>query len=119
MFGGLALCLALFLAFAWVVRRGMPRSMAVLPREAVAVLGRMPLAKGQHASLIQVGNKLLLVAVSPAGAETLTEIDDPAEVDRLRTICNGPAEENVAGKSFRMTLQRFAGKSGVSVDPAA
>ena len=49
--------------------------------------GRAPLAGRQHVHLLRCGSKLLLVSVTPGGAETLTEVTDPAEVDRLAGLC--------------------------------
>ena len=59
----------------------------VLPEEVVSVLGRVPLAARQFAELVRVGNKLVLVSITPTGAEPLTEITDPAEIDRLVGLC--------------------------------
>lgn len=87
--GSLAAVLGLFLLMVWAVRRTSPRGLATLPREAFEVLGRAPLANRQQAQLLRCGNKLLLVAVGAAGAgaDTLTEITDPAEVERLADLC--------------------------------
>jgi flagellar biogenesis protein FliO len=51
------------------------------------VLGRVSLTSKQVAQLLKVGNKLVLVALTPGGAETLTEVTDPVEVDRLMGLC--------------------------------
>ena len=83
----LAVVLGLFLLFATLVRRGAKKSNGLLPEEVVSVLGRVPLAARQFAELVRVGNKLVLVSVTPAGAEPLTEITDPAEIDRLVGLC--------------------------------
>ena len=37
--------------------------------------------------LIRFGNKMLLVCVSPSGVDSLGEITDPAEIDRLAGLC--------------------------------
>jgi flagellar biogenesis protein FliO len=73
--------------FAGLVRRGGKKSNALLPEEVVSVLGRVPLAARQFAELVRVGNKLVLISVTPGGAEPLTEITDPAEIDRLVGLC--------------------------------
>ena len=49
-----------------------------LPTDVVSVLGRVPLAARQLAELLRVGNKLVLVSLTPTGAQTLTEVTDPA-----------------------------------------
>jgi flagellar biogenesis protein FliO len=83
----LAVVLGLFLLCAGLVRRGAKRANSLLPEEVVSVLGRVPLAARQFAELVRVGNKLVLLSITPAGAEPLTEITDPAEIDRLVGLC--------------------------------
>ncbi len=84
---GLAIVVGLFLVCAWMLRRNGPKPTSPLPREAVAVLGRVPLAARNFAHLLQVGNKLVLVAITPDGVAPITEITDPVEVQRLRGLC--------------------------------
>ena len=79
----------------------MPQGRGILPAEAFEVLGRSPLANRQQAQLLRCGNKLLLVCVGAAGAETLTEITDPAEVERLVETCRrGRSGAAVIGREF-------------------
>lgn len=103
----LAIVLGLFLVAAWAVRRGMPAASATLPSEVVEVLGRAPLAGRQFAHLIRCGNKLLLVHLAPGCAETLTEITDPVEVDRLAGLCR-QAHPQSSTASFRQVFQQFS-----------
>ena len=84
---GLAIVLGLFLVCMWLLRRSGPKPTSPLPQEAVAVLGRIPLAARNFAHLIQVGNKLVLVAITPDGVAPITEISDPGEVQRLLGLC--------------------------------
>ena len=81
--GSTGLVLGIFLLLVWIVRRKTPQALVRLPGEAFEVLGRAPLSGRQQVQLLRCGNRLLLVSVTPGGAETLTEITDPAEVDRL------------------------------------
>jgi flagellar biogenesis protein FliO len=83
----LAVVLGVFLLFAALVRKGAKKSNSLLPEEVVSVLGRVPLATRQFAELVRVGNKIVLISVTPGGAEPLTEITDPAEIDRLVGLC--------------------------------
>jgi len=99
----LGIVLGLFLLVVLVVRRGMPKNSAVLPSDAVQLLGRAPLVGRQHLHLVRCGNKLLLLSVSAMSSTTLTEITDPAEVDRMLDLCQG-----VSGNSFRQTLGKLA-----------
>jgi len=85
--GSLAVVLGIFFLVVWLLRRASPRGLGILPAEAFEVLGRAPLAHHQQVHLLRCGNKLLLVSVTATGAETLTEISDPAEVERLAGVC--------------------------------
>lgn len=105
----LGIVLGLFLLVVWVMRRGMPKNVPILPREALEVLGRAPLVGRQQVHLVRCGNKILLLSVSPGGAETLSEITDPIEVDRLAGICQ-QANPNSVSSSFRQIFQRFEKK---------
>jgi len=73
------------------------------------VLGRAPLANRQQAHLLRCGNKLLLVSAGTAGTEPLTEITDPAEVERLTELCRR-ARPNIATTA----LSRILGQKGKS-----
>jgi flagellar biogenesis protein FliO len=85
--GSLTAVLALFFLVAWMLRRASPRRPGNLPPEVFETLGRAPLAANHQVHLLRCGNKLLLVSLTATGAETLTEIADPAEVDRLLGLC--------------------------------
>lgn len=100
---GLAIVIGLFLAFAWLTKRAAPKSMQALPGEVVEVLGRAPLNSKQQMQLVRLGNRLLLLAMSTDSAETLAEISDPAEVDRLTAICRQNAPGSVTD-TFRQVL---------------
>ncbi len=104
--GSLAVVLGLFFVVAWCMRRSLPASMTRLPSEVVEMLGRAPLAGKQNLHLLRVGGKLVLVVVTPFGAETLTEVTHPDEVERLIALCkqnsgHGPTAE------FRAVLRQF------------
>jgi flagellar biogenesis protein FliO len=102
----LGIVLGLFVLVVLVVRRGMPKHAGLLPREAVEVLGRAPLVGKQQVHLVRCGNKILLLCVSSTNVKTLTEITDPAEVDRLSSICQ-PVRPHGASSSFSQVFQQF------------
>jgi flagellar biogenesis protein FliO len=121
--GSLCVVLSLFFALAWLTRRGLPKSLGKLPGEVIEVLGKAPLVKGQELQLVRVGAKLLLICVTPTGCETLTEIVDRSEVDRLSTICrtNGPSSMTAAFNQVLTGIGRepatgFAGSARTSAD---
>lgn len=105
--GSLAMVLGLFLVLAWVARRASPNHMARLPKEVFDVLGRAPLSGRQQVHLLRCGSKLLLVSVTPTGTETLTEITDPQEVDRLAGLCQQGRPDS-STSIFRNVLEQFA-----------
>ena len=107
---GLAIVLGLFLVVAWLFKRAMPKGAGALPSEVVEVLGRTALAPRQMVHLIRVGQKMLLVSISAAGVETLTEITDPMEVDRLAGICGQTSSQSVSS-AFRHVFQQFSQES--------
>jgi flagellar biogenesis protein FliO len=116
--GSLAVVLGLFLAVVWFLRRTGPKSMLALPGEVFEVLGRSPLAARQQAQLVRCGNKLLLISVTAGGAETLTEITEPAEVERLVGLCQ-QSRPNSASASFRNLFSQFGSESPSEARPAA
>lgn len=105
--GSLGIALGLLLIIAWCARRFAPAGSAILPKEAVELIGRSPLAARQQMQLVRIGNKLLLIAISPGGVKTLTEINEPAEVERLLGLCrrDQPGSSTVA---FRQALAQMA-----------
>jgi flagellar biogenesis protein FliO len=111
----LSMVIGAFLLFAWALRRGGKHGgnhRHALPADAVSVLGRVPLATRQFAELLRVGNKLVLVAHTPAGPTTLTEITDPVEVDRLVGICQ-QVDPYSTTKEFEQVFEQFSSESMV------
>jgi flagellar biogenesis protein FliO len=105
--GSLGIVVGVFLALVWGLRRVAPKTAGQLPKEAFEVLGRAPLAGRRQAQLIRCGPKLLLVSVAADEIETLTEITDPAEVDRLSGLCM-TSHPTSASAAFRGVLDHFA-----------
>ncbi len=107
--GSLALVLGLFFVLAWVMRKTTPGGCPTLPAEVVEVLGRAPLASRQQAYLIRLGRKLVLLSVTPAGVEPLSEVTEAEEVDRLAGLCR-QGQPNSSTATFRQVFQQLAGK---------
>ena len=103
----LAVVLGLFFLVIWLFRRTAPRQSVRLPGEVFEFLGRAPLAGRQEMQLLRLGQKLLLLAVTPSSAQTLTEITDPDEVNRLSGIClnHSPSRITHSFRSIRETQQ--------------
>lgn len=86
--GSLAVVLGLFFLLTWLMRRGMPSSVARLPDDVVSVLGKAPLLGRQQLHVLRFGNKLLLVCASTSGFEKLAEITEPEEFQRIVGLCD-------------------------------
>lgn len=104
---GLAVVVGLFVVCMMLMRRGGGKSSGALPAEAFTVLGRAPLAAQSFAQLIRVGNKLVLVAMTPGGPQPLTEVTDPMEVGRLIGLCASGASHGPAAE-FQQVLAQLA-----------
>jgi flagellar biogenesis protein FliO len=109
MITGLAIVIGAFYLFTWAIRRGGKTAggrRGLLPSDVVDVLGRVPIAARQFAQLLRVGNKLVLVALTPEGPTTLTEVTDPAEVDRLVGLCQQMDPKSTTN-AFEQVFQQF------------
>jgi hypothetical protein len=89
------------------LKRGSRVAAQALPAEVVSVLGRVPLEPRQVAQLLRVGNKLVLISLSPGGAETLTEVTDPVEVDRIVGLCRQSLPDSTT-KAFEQVFQQLS-----------
>lgn len=104
--GSLAIVLGLFVVLAWFSRRLTPAGAAQLPKEVLELLGRASLNSRQQVQLVRLGNKLLLVASTASGSETLTEITDAAEVERLSSLCRRGQPASATG-SFTQVMSQL------------
>ena len=109
----LAIVLGLFFGVVWLSRRALPKSAGGLSSDVVEVLGRTAMGNRQTLQLIRVGNRLLLVSVTSTGANTLTEVTDPHEVQELLDRCNGVSSEPTSN-SFRDVLLQLGRNSNAA-----
>jgi flagellar biogenesis protein FliO len=104
--GGLAICLGIFLLVVVLTRRNTQHKFGPLPTEVVESLGRMTLNHRQQLQLIRLGQKLILLSVTPQGANPVAEIDNPDEVTRLAGLCQQD-RPNSATATFREVLGKY------------
>jgi flagellar biogenesis protein FliO len=102
----LAIVLGLFFLLAWLTRRGGAAVAPQLPTEVVEVLGRSALSGRQQLNLVRLGRRLLLLSITTTGAETLAEITEPEEVDRIMDLVEG-SQIGGASATLRGVLSRF------------
>ena len=116
----LGLVLGAFLCVAWLSKRYLPKSAGPLPKEVVEQLGWAPLVGRQQMQLVRLGNKLLLIAVTPgSSAEPLAEVTDQAEVERLSAICRRqkPDSSTQAFREVMNELERQPARGFVDGQP--
>jgi flagellar biogenesis protein FliO len=109
----LAVVIGAFLIFAWALRRGGRAAngrRGSLPADVVSVIGRVPLAARQFAELLRVGNKLVLVSLTPTGPKTITEVTDPVEVDRLLGLCQ-QHDPHSTSRAFEQVFRQLSSEA--------
>ncbi len=111
--GGLGIVVGLFLVVAWAMRRKLGVAGLSLPTDVVELLGHIELRGHHQLQLIRCGSKLLLLSVSAGVAETLTEITDPVEVDRLAGLCQ-QRDAHSSTFAFGQVLRQFGKESSDS-----
>ncbi|MDR2706012.1 MAG: flagellar biosynthetic protein FliO, partial [Planctomycetaceae bacterium] len=76
-------------------------------------LGRAVLTQKIQLHLLRLGNRLLLVSITPDGVSPITEITDPDEVVPLLGLCR-QLDSHSSTEFFRKTLSSFStgGASG-------
>ncbi len=104
----LFIVLAAFFLVVWLTRSANKRRWTALPTEAVQVLGRAPLAGRQWMQLVQVGNKLVMLSVNANQVDTITEITDSDEVERLVALCH-QKQPNHLRQTFQQVLDQYRG----------
>jgi flagellar biogenesis protein FliO len=103
----LAAIIGLIVLVSYAVRRYMP-GVRALGGSAVRVLQRTPLSSKQSLALVQIGQRLVLIGITPERISSLAVIEDAEECARLRARA-GTAR--VAGDAdFGAALSREADK---------
>lgn len=110
----LAVVLLLFLGIATLYRKTQPASgLSRLPSDVIEVLGRSPAGPRQSLVVLKFGTKLVLISQQPGQTETLSEITDPSEVERLTKLCTTHGDNQHSQNNFANVLKQVAslGKS--------
>ena len=64
-----------------------------LPIDALEVLGRRTIEPKVAVHLVRCGSRILVLGVGSDGVRTLSEIDDPEEVERLTSACRSASKD--------------------------
>ena len=115
MVGSLALVLGFYFAFVWVMRKLNLGGNASLPSDVVQVLGQVPFCARRSLQLIRLGSKVLLLLNSPDGTQPLGEISDPAEVERMVSLCQGKRKSRAQATTVvQQAAAQIAGGNNLS-----
>ncbi len=114
MFASLSLVLALFMGVAWFFRGVTPKQSRSLSKDVVQVLGRTQLAARHNMILIRFGRKLVLVSQQLGQTQTLSEIDDPSEVDHLLGLCEQTNSSSISN-SFLDVMTQLTSKTKIAL----
>jgi flagellar biogenesis protein FliO len=104
MFSSLIVVLAIFFGFMLMLKKANRGSNSELPRDVFQVLGTSRIAGRHSLFLLRLGHKLVLVHAGSGEVQTITEVTDPAEVDRLCGSCE-ENQPNSLTQSFRQVLK--------------
>ena len=75
---GVVIALILLIRFVFLRMSGQPRFSDA--RGVVKVLGRAPIGPRAHVMFLRINQRVIVVGQTPAGLNTLTELDDPHDV---------------------------------------
>lgn len=114
----LALCavVSLIFFFKWGARRFMVGGVASGHSRAVHVVSRTLISPRQQLMLVKVGRRLVLVANTGAGMNTICEISDEKEVAELLGQVSSEQGDSVTkafGSLFRREEEKFSSESPV------
>ena len=92
----LAIVLGLFAAMVWMSRRFSSRGGGggVIPNEVMQPLGSSSIDSRTRVTLLRCGNRILVLAQTQHGVQSLAEITDPEEVRALTASCLGEAKHS-------------------------
>jgi|GEM_PF-4151363 len=106
MLGSLAIVVGGWFLVTWLFRMVSPRTNGRLPASVFELVGSARLNSRQSLQLVRVGSRLLMLIVSPEGAQAVGEISHPGEVETLVAQCESG--------SFRRGQRSQAGPAAVS-----
>jgi len=86
----------------WIALRSVPGSAAARGDERLRVLGRVGLGRDCQAVVLQMGERCLLLGVTPASITLLRELDE----EETARWTGGEEQETIAPPSFLEALQR-------------
>jgi flagellar biosynthetic protein FliO len=109
-FMSLSLVLALIAGTAYLLRRFLPGSQRVGRSSAIEILSRSVINPKQSLCLVRLGNKLLLVGLSPNHMSCLANIDEPEEIAQISGLLEKDSIHSISntfGRLFHKESQGY------------
>jgi len=106
----LLLVLALIVVTAYLLRRFLPGSRRLGRSSAVEILSRSVINPRQSLCLVRLGNKLLLVGLSPNHMSPLASINDPEEIAQISGLLEKDSVNSISntfGRLFHKESQGY------------
>jgi len=89
-----------------LLRKHAPKLSGGIPPEALEVLGKRTVDRGQFIYLVRLGSRILIIGSSPAGLQTLGEVTDPVEIDYLAGLCRPREQSSAVAQGFLALFNR-------------
>ncbi|MDR2116270.1 MAG: flagellar biosynthetic protein FliO [Planctomycetaceae bacterium] len=105
--GSLLIVIGVFFILVLFLKKVSPKGNRLLPKEAFENLGRVVLTQKIQLHLLRLGNRLILVSITPDGVSPITEITDSDEVVPLLGLCR-QLDSHSSTEFFRKTLSSFS-----------
>lgn len=109
----LVVVVGILVGLAAAARRFRP-AVRVLPDEVFMHLGTTTLAGRQTIHLVRFGDKLMLIAATAAGLQSLGELTDSEEVERLSALCRPRRSSPIASSLQRVLADWTTEASAIS-----
>lgn len=97
---------AVILIGAKYLRKHGPRLPGGIPKDALEVLGKRAIDRGQLIYLVRLGSRILIIGSSSGGLNTLGEVTDPVEIDFLSGLCRQPMQSSKVAQGFFALFNR-------------
>ena len=104
MFTSLLVVITLFFGFMFMLKKANGGTTSELPRDVFQVMGTSRLAGRHSLFLLRLEHKLLLVHAGSGEVQSITEVTEPTEVDRLCGSCE-ENQPNSLTQSFKQVLK--------------
>ncbi|MGL4594516.1 MAG: FliO/MopB family protein [Thermoguttaceae bacterium] len=104
--GSLLIVMSIFFLLILFMKKVSPKGSRPLPKEVFEDLGRIQLTQKLPLHLLRLGNRLILVSITPDGVSPITEITHPDEVVQVLGMCRR-LDPNSSSELFRKTLTQY------------